>query len=436
MRRLIQASVAAAIATALLADGAGAVPPKAGQVDIGGEAQRFVDTPANFGPKDLDQRTAFERALQVKEPAARAAAFEAFLKAYPDSRGRRNALLQLVSAYGLADDAEGLQAAGRRLTEAFPEDIPALAVVVDCERRAAVRAADPAAAGRLAQAAAANAQKGLAVLPSWRRPDSMSKTAFAAAQAFAEAAFEQALGYAALRDKDYGGARTHLARAAALQADDWSTLEFLAAADLWGQPPDPAGFWYAARAMALARAEKNEPAAREIEQFARKAYVSYHGQDDGWDQITAAAAGQAQLPAGFTVVQGRSPARLAVLAVQRHDPAGMSFSDWEAVLAYRDASPENAAAAAKVWAAVQAVESGGTVRVTLPAKVVAATSTTIDAAVGDDSRASGAPDVHATLSAPLAAPPKPGDEIQLSGVLDSYTPQPFAFHMARARVEK
>jgi hypothetical protein len=436
MRRLVQVSAAAVITAALVAGVAHATPPLPGQVNIGGEALRFSEASPDFGPEELSQRTAFEHATATKEPAARAAAFEAFLKAYPDSKARRRAMLQLVSAYGLAGDVAGLTAAGQRLATAYPNDPPALAILVDSERRAAAAAKDAATTRQLADEAAGYAAKGLAALPGWQRPERMSAAAGAASRAYAEAVFEKALGYAALQGHDYLAARPHLARAVALQADDWSALELLAAADLLGKPMEPKGFWYAAKAAALAKAEKNETAAGEIDGFARKAYASYHGGEDGWDQIAAAAATQSAPPAGFAVAHATTPAELVVQAVQQTDPAKMGFPDWEAVLSFADASPENKAAADKVWAAIQAVQQGGTVKLRLPARVIAATPSSIDAAVSEDNRGSGTADVHAALAQPLASPPKPGDEVQISGVLDGYSLHPFAFHMAGARVEK
>jgi hypothetical protein len=434
MRKLIGVVAAAAVSAASVGT-AWAVPPPGGQVDLGGDDLRQTDASPDFAAADTEQRIAFENALKITDPAARAAAFEAFLIRYPTSNARRNALLLMVIAYAEAGLLDKLEATAARAQAAFPGDARVTSVCVDALRQAGAHAADAKAGRRLTHTAAADARRGLAALPGWKRTETMSPAFYAAAKVEAEAVFERAIGYAALEDKDYAEARAHLARAAALKGQDWPTLGELAAADLLGKPLDPDGFWYAARAMALARAEKNDAAADAIGRIATSAYLHYHGGGDGWAQIATAAATQSVLPSGFTVAPRFTPAELAVQATDGDKVARLSFSDWETVLSFRDASPENKAAAEKVWTAIQTLQRGGTIRLKLPAVVVAVTATTIDAAVGDDSRASGTADVHATLSRPLEAPPKPGDEIQLSGVLDGYTPQPFAFHMTQARVE-
>lgn len=431
----IAAGAGLGLAVAVMAGSAGAVPPPPGQVNMQGEALRGVDARPDLGPQDIAQRQEFDAASQIKDPAQRAAAFESFLDKHPDSPARRNALLQAAIAYEQAGNAPGLEGAARRIRTEFPDNVVALSVLVDAERRAVGRVVDPLAKQRLGKASVDDATVGLAALARWKRPDPMADEVYTRIRREAEASFELALGAAALREKDYANARAHLGKVVALRGDDWSALEQLAAADLLGHPVEPLGFWYAAKAITLARADHNDEAADKIARFASNAYRGYHGSDAGWDQIVAAAATQFSPPPGFAVIHQPSPAELAVQAVDQYGVRGMAFADWEAILSFRDVSPENRAAADKVWAHIQSLEKGGAASLKLPAKVIASSTTTLDLAVSDDSRASGVADIHAVLAQPLAEPLKPGQEIQVSGVLDDYTPQPFQFHMTRARVE-
>jgi hypothetical protein len=64
------------------------------------------------------------------------------------------------------------------------------------------------------------------------------------------------------------------------------------------------------------------------------------------------------------------PAELAVMAVDQNDPATLSFSDWELILSYRDASLANRGAADRVWKAIQEKQKNGAARLKIPVKVI------------------------------------------------------------------
>jgi hypothetical protein len=440
MRKFVLAVAAitftGALAPTLARAGGGGVPPKAGQVDIGGEALKATEATPDFDEKNRVQRTAFEDARKIADPAKRAEAFKYFLRSYPDSVARRNAQLQVVTAYAEALDPTNLMAAAQVVINEHNTDMEVLSVVVDCQRRTAARLKDPDAALRLARTAAANGQLGLNYLASWRQPDAMADRTYKAIRSEGAAIFERALGYAALKDRDFPAARVHYLKALSQSPDNWPILEDLAAADLLAQPVNPEGFWYAPRAASLARAARDETGAVAIERFARGAYRRYHGGEEGWGEILAAAARETAPPQGFAarIAHAPSPAELAVQAVAQNDVRKLGFGDWEAILSFRDASPANRAAADKVWAAIEDLQEHGAAHLKLPVKVISATATTIEAAITDDARASNTPDLHVTLAQPLAAPLKPGDQVEVSGVLVDYTPQPFAFRMARGRL--
>ena len=65
----------------------------------------------------------------------------------------------------------------------------------------------------------------------------------------------------------------------------------------------------------------------------------------------AAAATQTAPPDDFvaSIPLAPTPCDLAAQAVQQNDPATLSFSDWELVLACRDKTPANKTAAEQVW---------------------------------------------------------------------------------------
>jgi hypothetical protein len=66
------------------------------------------------------------------------------------------------------------------------------------------------------------------------------------------------------------------------------------------------------------------------------------------------------------MANAQTPTEIAVQAVQENDPAGLSFSDYEFILSYRDASPANKVAGDHVWKAIQEKQKNGAAKLKLP----------------------------------------------------------------------
>ncbi|HEX9555518.1 MAG TPA: hypothetical protein VF991_03425, partial [Reyranella sp.] len=124
----------------------------------------------------------------------------------------------------------------------------------------------------------------------------------------------------------------------------------------------------------------------------------------------------------------------AVVVVEENDPASLSFADWALVLRHRDATSANKAAADKVWKAITDKQQGGSTRLKIPVKVIAATPDVIDAAITDEAQASNIADLHIAMARPLAPLPAVGATIAIVGTLSDYRPQPFRFLMTRAEL--
>jgi hypothetical protein len=199
-------------------------------------------------------------------------------------------------------------------------------------------------------------------------------------------------------------------------------------------PIDVDGLWYIAKAINLAKG--NQPAQESIAKYGKAKYKRYHGGEDSWDQIVTSAAASATLPSGFsaTMKPAPTPAEIAVIAVKENDPGTLSFSDWEYVLSYRDASADNKQAADRVWQAIQITQKNGDVKLSMEVKVISVTSNTIDVAITDDNQQANQADLHVILEKPIATPPVTGARIKVIGVLTSYTPRPFMFVMQKASI--
>jgi hypothetical protein len=374
--------------------------------------------------KDPAEYNDYISALNIADPAIKAAAMDAFVAKYPASTAKIDALEQAMAAYQHAGNAAKVEETANRLLELKPDNVRALAIVTYLRRGRATQG-DSAALGELAT----GAQRGLDALAHWSKPADASDEAFAAMRKQMTAIFNGALGFATLQAKDYANARRYYQLAFASDPNNLQDVYQLAIADLQAEPMEVDGLWYIAKATALAK--DNEAAQQRIGEYGKARYKKYHGSEEGWQELLAAAAGQAAPPPEFgkKIKPAPSPAELAVQAVRDNDPASLSFSDWEFILSYRDASPANKEAAAKVWNAIQALQKNGAARLKIPMKIVAATNDTIQAAIAEDNQKDNKVDVLVVLKAPLASPPPPGVSGEVIGVIVDYLPKPFVFVM-------
>lgn len=380
--------------------------------------------------QDQAEYNAYITALNTADPAAKAAAMEAFARQYPQSVVLTDALEQAMAAYQQAGDQAGVENTARRILKITPDHVRALAIVVTLDRAKA--AADKAA---LAEGCA-DAQTGSAALAKWSKPDSMSDADFAAVRDRISDIFYGALGFCALQKKDWAAARLNYEKAFAIDPKNLQDVYQLAVADLEQSPIDLNGIWYCDKAIQLAEGMNNSGAVGSITPYCKAKYRKYHGSEDGWDQILSSANAQQAVPAGFaaSIKPAPTPCEIAVQAVQQNDPADLSFSDREFILSKAGCSSENKAAADKVWQSIEAMEKNGAARLKLPVKVIASTPDSIDAAITDDNQAANKADLHIVMEKPMLQPPKQGATIDIIGVLTGYTPEPFLFTMEKGQL--
>jgi tetratricopeptide (TPR) repeat protein len=383
--------------------------------------------------KDPGEYNAYITALNTKDPAQKAEAMVAFTEKYPDSVMQIDAMEQAMAAYQQAGNVAKVEEVAQGILKIAPDNVRALAIVTYLQRARATGGDKDALA-----ALGDNAEHGLKALETWKSPEGTSTEDFKKLQDQMAEIFNGAAGFAALQKGDYAAARGYYLKSVQIDSANLQDVYQLAVADLQNKSLDPDGFWYIAKAMQLAGEQKNEAAQKSMVAYGKAKYHRYHGGDDGWDQVVAAAADQKTLPDGFaaTIKAAPTPAELAVLAVIQNDPATLSFSDWEYVLSYRDASQANAAAAEKVWQTIQAKQNNGTVKLAISVKVISSDGKTILAAVTDNNQQSNKADLEVTLAEPLSQPPAPVTAIEVVGVLSDYTAAPFMFHMKDGSVRQ
>ncbi|HTR83034.1 MAG TPA: hypothetical protein VMI56_01050 [Reyranella sp.] len=382
-----------------------------------------ITNPGEFGN--------YVAAINIKDPQKRAETLELFQIWYPQSVLRIVAFEQLMAAWHAAGNPDKADAAAVKLLELDPNNVRALANRAYVGRMRAM-------AGNAAALAPAvdAARRGMAALPKWPRPGGLGEPEFTRLKMQMVAVFDGALGYADLQAKDYAKARSHFSEAVSVDPENFLDVYQLSVAMLEGQPLDATGFWYAGRAIALARAAKNETTAQSIEKYARSRYEHYHGSEEGWDGLLKRATAQPGVaPDKFagTVTRALTPPEAAVQMASGMDIGNLSFVDWEFILAHRDDSPDNKAAAEKVWKVIVDKQKGGA-RLKIPVKIVAATPEKLEAAISEENQASNTADLVIEMAHRLNPLPATGSTISIIGTIQDYQASPFRFFLSKAEL--
>ena len=363
---------------------------------------------------------AYMAALNTRDPDKRATAMEVFIAWYPASVLRTDAYEQAMAAWQRRQPAgqgrrHRRQAAAGRSRQRARARQPHL-------RRAGAR--HPGRYRRRWRRWSRRRSAASRRCAKWRKPAALSDDVFARTKQQMGARVQRRAGRSRrLQAKDYDKARRHYREAVAAEPDNLQDVYQLAVAQLEGAPLDALGFWYAARAIAIARAAKSEAAAADIDRYVRSRYRIYRGSEQGWNELLArVVAGERAPPAGFvkSIPRALTPPEAALQVVDEHDPASLSFADWALVLSHRDASPANKAAADKVWKVIADKQQGGGTRLKIPVKVITATPDIIEAAITDETQAANTVDLHIAMARPLAPLPAVGAKIAIIGTLSDY----------------
>jgi len=370
--------------------------------------------------KDPAEYNAYVGAVQQTDPKAKISALEAFLVQYPNSVMKPDALELLMGAYQQTGDQTKMVDTAQRLLTVDPNNLRALALLTYLKRAAAE-------AGQNAQQnlndASQYANRGLEALKTATKPDGMSDADFEKLKNETAVIFNGAAGMAALQNKDYKTAQLDLKAAVQANASDLRNVYPLALAYLTQTPPDyPDGLFYIAKADDLAAGSAGQA---QIDAYGKAQYVKYHGSDQGWTDVLAAAKTDPAPPAGFTITQYVPPtptqqAHDLVNGKTTDDIKKLSFADWELVLSA--GTPEDQD---KVWSVIKGVP------LQMEGQVISATDTQVQIAESEDDIAQKRADIIITMSGTIPARlmPKEGAPLDFEGTPSSYTPSPFVMNM-------
>jgi tetratricopeptide (TPR) repeat protein len=378
--------------------------------------------------KDPAEYNAYIAAVNTQDPAAKGAAMEAFVSQYPGSVVKLDALEQAMAAYQQAGNQEKVLTMAKRILEINAGHVRALAIVAYIDRARATQG-DAAAL----KESCVYGEKGLAALPAWQKPDGVSDSDFEKMRNQMSDIFNGVAGFCALQAKDYATARSSYLKSVQIDPGNMQDIYQLGIADMLMSPMDVTGFWYLAKAINIATAQNNAPAAQGIATYAKAQYRRYHGGEDGWDPFVAAVANQAAPPVAISDAIKPRPTNceIAADAVAKNKVDELSFSDWEFILAQRDCGPQGKDAADKVWQAIQGKEKGGQAMLRISVMVIAAAADSLDVAVTDENQQAKKADMHVAMQKPMLHAPAAGSMTDVVGVITSYTLAPFMFTMEK-----
>ena len=347
--------------------------------DVSAQTRSSFANPAEYD--------SYMAALNTRDAAKRATAMEVFIAWYPNSIAQDRSPTSRRSPPGRPPASRPRPTViAARLLQVDPDNVRALANRAYAGR---TRAASGDAAA-LAPAVAA-AERGLAVLPKWQKPVVAHRCRLRARQGADGASLQRHAGLRRAAGQGLRQGATPLppvGRGRARQSARTSTSSPSRSSRARRSMRWASGT--RARAIAIARAAKNDAAANDIDRYVRSRYRVYRGSEEGWNELVArVVAGERAPPDNFvkSIPRMLTPPEAALVLVEDNDPATLSFADWALVLRHRDATPANKAAAEKVWQAIVDKQQGGGTRLKIPVKVISATPDRIEAAITDESQA-------------------------------------------------
>jgi len=436
MKKVVVASLLAFASVAFVAGIAEAQT----QVNLGSN-QQSSSGGVQMSPAEYN---AYNSAISQTNPQAKAAALEAYLTAYPQSAVKAATLEQLMGAYSAIPDAAKSLDAADRLLQVDPNNLRAYLLEVYFRRSAADQATDAATKQSGYDAAASYAQKGLAATKS----KDLSDADFEKLKAGTYPTFYSAIGFAALNKKDTATAIDNYKKELAIvPADQTKTpglvlqdIYYLAAAYAQSTPPDLSNCaFYAARVAAYAP----DNLKAQYEPTAKYCYKRYHGGDDGYDAVVAAAKANLNPPPDFKIKPAPSPADIvANVIATTPDLSTLAISDKEFILV--NGKPEDAA---KVWDTIK----GKSVQIP-DALVIESSPTVLKVAVSDDAVQSKTADFTFNLTPleegktpaqkaalkkqadDIAAATAVGQKVTLTGTYASYATKPIMITMSDGAV--
>lgn len=381
-----------------------------------------------------DEYNDYQKVITATDPAAKAAAADAFLAKYPASTVKATVLEQQLAGYAGSNNAPKALETADKLLAVDPNNIRALALETSLLKAQGDSATDPAAKQSAYDKAADAASKGLKVT----KPAAVADADWTAITKQVTPYFYSAIGIDALTKKDSAGAIA--AYTSELKAvDPAQTTQpgpilqdtyFLAQAYYTSTPPDYLNCtFFATRTAAFAPDQFKA----QFQPLATYCYKKFHGGEDGYDAVKTAAQANLFPPPDFSTSVKPAPtmadqATKVFEGDKADDPtfAKTNVQDREFVIAY--GTTEQAEAE---FTPLKGKE------LKVPGKVVSISGTTLTLAVSDDAKQSNPPtaDFTVTLKEEPKTAPTVGADVEVVGTVDSYTQKPVMITMTGGEIQ-
>lgn len=397
------------------------------------QAAQAAAPAAQQGPQlSQEEYTAYNAVITATDPAAKAAAADAFLTKYPQSSVKSTVLEQELAAYAQANNSAKALETADKLLQVDPNNIRALALETSLLKAQGdnAPATDMAAKQAAYDKAADAASRGLKAT----KPPAVSDADWAAIQKQVTPYFYSAIGIDALTKKDSAGAIA--AYTSELKAvDPAQTTQpgpflqdtfFLGQAYYTSTPPDYLNCTYFTTRTAMLAPDQFKT---QFQPLATYCYKKFHGGDDGYDAVKTVAQANLFPPADFAASVKPAPTNedLVKTALSGSpDLTKMALSDREFIMQYGTQEQADS-----VFAPIKDKE------VKIEGKVVSSTDTDLKLAVSDDAKQANpmVADFDVTLKEAPKTAPEVGKDVAVVATFASYTQKPMVITMTGGTVE-
>ncbi|MBI3475520.1 MAG: hypothetical protein HY010_07290 [Acidobacteria bacterium] len=373
--------------------------------------------PAKKEIKDPAEYNAYIGAFGQQDPAAKVSGFEAFVTQYPNSVMKEEALEQLMGAYQQTGNVAKMVETAQKVIAVDASNLKALALLVVGKRITAKTPQDLADAAQYGE-------KGLAVLPTWPKPEGMADADFQKFKTQTGVIFNGAVGMTAFQNKDYAKAQQNLRAAVEGEPTDVNNIYPLALAYLTPGPTEKSldGLFFIARAANLINDPKGKA---DVIKFGKSKFVKYHGSEEGWGDLLTLTSSTTLPPADLNTKISQyvppTPADQCADLLKTKKVEEMSFAEWQLCLS--EGKQEDAD---KVWG----VLNGKPLQMIAHIMSIDSAKSLKLAGSSDDIEAKRA-DIDLTMTAaiPVRQMPKADTDLQFEGTPVSYVAKPFVMTM-------
>ncbi|OFW05335.1 MAG: hypothetical protein A3G20_00585 [Acidobacteria bacterium RIFCSPLOWO2_12_FULL_59_11] len=388
--------------------------------------------------KDRAEYDAFNAMAQATDSNQRVELADKYLAAYPETKFADKVYEFKLQAYQQLNNTPKMEEAATKLVEIKPDHFAALFILSYLIPRT-LNAQDPAMDQKLTKAAD-YAQRGLTLLDSMQKPESVSAEQFQQQKQQQTAVFHQTAGFVSLQKKGYEKAAEELRKSAELDPKDALVFYWLGLSYLSPKPPNyDQGIWAMARAVSITGPNAlPAPTLAEVKSYLTKFYISRHGDEQGLEDILAQATTSPSPPPDFHVAAVEEQERFQEQAappppvVRELTVKPEELSSFDDIRKYLQAGGQKEE---DTWTLLHEQV------LPLPGKVISATPAnkpqTLRLAVSPDTVAQdGRYDVEVVLGTPLSAPLEKGQDIEIEGKIDAYTAKPFLLRFVEGKVTK